>query len=604
MLKAGRDPMQKNIIRNLDARTFNRIQMQIPFMESSIIFFTSNVRDHSSFWTNYIIELVNHDIEHFGGSHFYPSRQRTDKLFKDGLVVLPKKLNFSGTLGRAELPTKCCLRLISGSVETDVNAVVDSFRQTARGKMYATHAIASEFQQLEWICPDVPNRGIVVWHGFHTTKGDRNSIVPKATMFLDYTERSVLGQEYQQYLNLVRSQPFDPGSGNANSRGSRATIEFNAFKDKPQAPYLPNTRICGGTQPDILVGSIQVNRDVILKRGYGVIVPLLHGSVVPDGCFPWFMDEEELSLYDYEREFCKREFENFLTYFVFEREFRFLTCWLTHYSAKPLFSKMWEDMKKNSVMFDSDTKKFVHEDRITAKRNMFLRQDMIKAIQRKNGKHRDVEILADLYKASCFDNMSDAQVIQFHYNSWCSLARHGRKLNINAREGDPDFKYQSRCWFAMFGGKLKDTKLGSTAAAELVLNDPYFMYWRLGMGSQNARSGREAMCVGRTTQEVNEFMEGKVLDGMRAHPHRRMAQGGGRVIAGDSGMGAGTTYMHGDSHIAMQVGPFGSTLAHAFYTDPLVVFERFRVKTHASWGAGHVDHDVQSRPNMITYLRK
>ena len=156
----------------------------------------------------------------------------------------------------------------------------------------------------------------------------------------------------------------------------------------------------------------------------------------------------------------------------------------------------------------------------------------------------------------------------------------------------------------MFGGKLKDTKLGSTAAAELVLNDPYFMYWRLGMGSQNARSGREAMCVGRTTQEVNEFMEGKVLDGMRAHPHRRMAQGGGRVIAGDSGMGAGTTYMHGDSHIAMQVGPFGSTLAHAFYTDPLVVFERFRVKTHASWGAGHVDHDVQSRPNMITYLRK
>ena len=83
----------------LDKRSFNRIQMQIPFMESSIIFFTSNVLDHSSFWTNCIIELVTHDIQQFGGSHFYPSRQRTEKLFTDGLVMLPKKLNFSGRLG-------------------------------------------------------------------------------------------------------------------------------------------------------------------------------------------------------------------------------------------------------------------------------------------------------------------------------------------------------------------------------------------------------------------------------------------------------------------------------------------------------------------------
>lgn len=591
MLRPGRDGVQKQIVDKLNARSFNRIQMQIPFMESSIIFFTSNVLDHSSFWTNCIIELVNHDLNHFGGSHFYPSSQRTARLFADGLVQLPKKLNFTGKLGRAGLPTACCLRIINGTTPTPVNAVLDSFRQSPRGKFYATHRIAQQFRQLEWVCPDVPPGGIVVWHGFHTTKGDKNSILPKATMFLDYTERNVLPPNLRQrYLELVRSQPFDPGSGNANSRGSRATIEFNAYNNTPQAPTLPNTRICGGTNMDVVVGNLQVNRDQIMKRGFGVIVPLPHGSQVPDGCFPWFMSEEELSDYMFEREFCKFEFEQFLTYFVFEREFRFLTCWLATYKPKvagetSLFPDLWTRMKRSSVMFDFDTKENIYK------------KD-IKRIRRKNGKQKQVEELQALYKSN---TLSEAQNIQFHYNSWLALARHGRLLNINAREGDADFKYQSRCWFAMFGGKYKDMTLGSTKAAQLVFNDLYFMYWRLGMGSQRPKNGREAMCVGRTLEEVNAFIEGKVRDGMTAHPHRRMAQGGGRVVAGDSGMGAGTTYMHGESHINMQVGPFGATLAHAFYSRPLVVFERFRVKTHASWGAGHVDHDVQSRPSMITY---
>lgn len=595
MLRAGRDKIQKDIVNTLDKRSFNRIQMQIPFKESSIIFFTSNVLDHSSFWTNCIIELVTHDIQKFGGSHFYPSRQRTKKLFTDGLVLLPKKLNFSGRLGRADLPTKCCLRVIDGRTDTPVNAVIDSFRQSTRGLLYSKHTFAQQFQQLEWICPNVPEGGIVVWHGFHTTKGDKDSILPKATMFLDYTERHVLPpQLLSEYVDLVRRQPFDPGSGNANARGSRATIEFNAFNNTPQAPILPDTRICGGSHPDTLVGSIQVDRSRIMKRGYGVIVPLLHGSPVPEGCFPWFMNEQELSLYNFEREFCKFEFEDFLSYFLFEREFRFLTCWLAVYKPNvaggtSMFPELWELMKESSLMFHSDTKKFIY-------------QGVINMVKQKNGKKPEqVDELRALYKASTFSGMSQEQIIQFHYNSWLALARHGRLLNINAREGDEDYKYQARCWFAIFGGKYKNVKLGSTAAAELVFNDLYFMYWRLGMGSQGPKQGREAMCVGRTLNDVNAFIEGKVRDGMTAHPHRRMAQGGGRVIAGDSGMGAGTTYMHGDSHIKMQTGPYGATLAHAFYRDPLVVFERFRVKTHASWGAGHVDHDVQSRPRMITY---
>ena len=111
-------------------------------------------------------------------------------------------------------------------------------------------------------------------------------------------------------------------------------LKFNAFNNTPQAPNLPDTRICGGSQPDTLVGSIQVDRIRIMKRGYGVIVPLLYGSPVPEGCFPWFMNEQELRLYNFEREFCKFEFEQFLSYFLFEREFRFLTCWLAVY--KPI----------------------------------------------------------------------------------------------------------------------------------------------------------------------------------------------------------------------------------------------------------------------------
>jgi hypothetical protein len=75
-------------------------------------------------------------------------------------------------------------------------------------------------------------------------------------------------------------------------------------------------------------------------------------------------------------------------------------------------------------------------------------------------------------------------------------------------------------------------------------------------------------------------------------------RGGGQtsmMIVQKSGMGPVTTYLHGDAHIELQVGKFGSTLAHAFYNDPIVVFERFRVKTFASWGLGHVDHRVRSR---------
>jgi hypothetical protein len=74
------------------------------------------------------------------------------------------------------------------------------------------------------------------------------------------------------------------------------------------------------------------------------------------------------------------------------------------------------------------------------------------------------------------------------------------------------------------------------------------------------------------------------------------------VIAGDCGMGGGTTYLHGQSHIEFQTGSIGSTISRLFYRSPILVFGRFRVKTRSSWGKAHVDHRVRSRIEDVARL--
>jgi len=589
-------PVEKRIIKTLDGRSFNRIQMQIPFKESSIIFLASNVPQHTSLWTNCLIELVNHDLQHYGGKHFYPKAKTLKGVFQDGLVQLPKVLNYSGALGIAKTPTACILRILKGSGDaTPYNALINHFVQTPQGAYYVNHFLKHQFTNLEWVCPDVPPGGIVVWHGFHTTKGEKGSIEPKATMFMDYTERNVLPHDLcKHYTELIRKQPFDPGSGTLNTRSSRPTIEFNAAKNIPQALPLPPTRLTGGLQKDICVGELHVNRAAILRKGYGVIVPLLTGSPVPSGCFPWYMSKAELQDYHFLRMNAKFEFERFLTYFVFEREMRFLTCWLATYaSEKQGFSKLWGIMKRKKELFDSETRRF-------------YRPDIVETIIALNGPVQQVKVLQALYGAPrnpTLANMTPQQIVQFHYNSWVALFQNARLLNVNTRPDQAVFAEQKRCWFGMFGGTMESLDMRGNAAAAHIFNDKFFMYWRLGMGSQGpSKTGGPAMCVGLSMDDLNAFIERKVMDGRVAHLHRRMAQGGGKKVAGDSGMGPATTYIHGSAHLQIQTGTFGATLAHAFYQDPLVVLERFRVKTHASWGAGHVDHDVQSRPKMIQYV--
>tara|TARA_B110001452_G_scaffold71343_1_gene57609 strand:+ start:422 stop:2797 length:2376 start_codon:yes stop_codon:yes gene_type:complete len=655
-------PIEKNIIKAFAGRSFNRFQMQMPFNESSIIFLASNVRDDSSFWTNCLIELVNHDLLMARDdttpykSIFYPGVKTLKGIFTDGLVTLPDILNYTGKLGRSETPTNCCLRIINGSTVvtckkkkkfTGLNELIDSFRLSEKGRYYTTEKKAQSFTEIQWVCPIVPEGSIVVWHGFHTTKGDVGSITPKATMFLDYAEKEVLNTaEMVHYKDIIRSQPFDPGSGTLNARSCRPTIEFNAAKEIPQSVVLPNTEITGGDDESTEIGKIYVDRNTILRQGYGVIVPTITSGNYDDdiaeynenendndGRFPWFMTTDEMNNIKKLQQECKQEYERFLSYYVFEREIRFLTFWLLTYGKyggkkQELLQELWDLMKGEIDLFDSTTRKF-KKDLKEAARQFYIAAGGSKpgdseemndeklsqeiAIRKKyNTKIKKEKGVKLSREQQTLINMSE-ELVQFQFNSWKRLSTTACLLDISARSGSLTWKKQKLCWYGMFGGhdpsvlsgKKKVVPAGQASAQ--IFNDNYFMYWRENMGPQGPKKVKggptdPAMCVGRTKQDVINFIEKKVNDGAAAHMHKRNAQGGGKLIAGDSGMGGATTYTAGQAHLELQTGSFGSTLAATFYNDPIVVLERFRVKTHASWGKGHVDHNVQSRPPGINRL--
>jgi hypothetical protein len=72
-------------------------------------------------------------------------------------------------------------------------------------------------------------------------------------------------------------------------------------------------------------------------------------------------------------------------------------------------------------------------------------------------------------------------------------------------------------------------------------------------------------------------------------------QGGGKLIASDSGMGPGSTYSNEPIHLRFQFSDFISDIMQSFYQVdgkdvPLLrVLERFRLKTTSTWGNVHVD---------------
>jgi len=572
--------------------------MQIPFEKSSIIFLSCKRKpETSSFWTNILVMLVTFDVENNGGNVFFPKLNTpcSRHPWGDGLVKLPDLLN----IGRKKIDVNRVLhRVMDGDDERPtstglseegqkLDSLIDRFLREHPSIQYLrAHEIAKENPKplMEWICPDVPSGGVVVWHGFHTTQGDKNSFQPKATVFLDYAERNMLGEkELKEYTRLIRAQPFDPGAGNANTRGSRTTIEFNCAKNIPQQLELPNTRLTGREGETPTAGTLSVTKENVLHQGYAVIAPVLRGQSTPAGCFRWEMAEEELREYNHLRQQTKQEFERFLTYYIFEREIRFLICWLSHYTEHAPFRELWNKVKLEVDMFDPANKKFKFRDEVKSVKNS---QYMTDLIQRLEAEGKDPKAMKE--SKVKVDQMSKDEYTLFNAIALNKVTRYARHLDVSAK----NHVNQETCWKAIFGG----TKLAQTKAAAEIMNDPYFMYWRLKMGNSKGN-----MCTGTSLDDLNAYFERKVGGGIHTHPHGRCAQAGGIKVAGDSGMGGATTYVHGAAHIRLQVGKFGATLARAFYTDPLVVFERFRVKTHAAWGAGHVDHDVRSRTKEITF---
>jgi hypothetical protein len=591
-----KNQVQREIVQQFDRRSFHRIQMQIPFGESSIIFLTETSKpETSSFWTNMLVHLVSHDVRNNGGKVFFPKGTIS---WGDGLVQLPDLLN----IGRKKSIVNPVLhRILDGRTSTglaDVDRLIDDMLEKSPDIMNMKgHSIAlnNPKPSLTWYCPRVPPGGIVVWHGFHTTKGDsRSQFRPKATLFLDYAERNLLQNiHFKEYIRLLKTQPFDPGAGSGNTRGSRTTIEFNAAKNTPQAsPSLQvNARMVGGDVPGKTVGRLTITKEDVLRQGFAVIAPVLPGQPTPKDCNRWEMSEAELGQYNELRNRTKEEFERFLTYHIFERELRFLACWLSTYTNFKGYKDLWADMKTQVDLFD-DRGQFVFKKRAANFKKSEFMPTLVKAIEDEGNDPAEVKG----YTGRVEKTLSEAQYTLFMALTLHKVAKNSRRLNVTAaRQGmmDKNYEDQERCWKALFGG----IKLTQRQAAVETFNDPFFMYWRYRMGNS-----KNMMCNGTTLTDVNEYVEKKVKDGFFEHYHGRNPQAGGMKITKTSGMGGATTYVAGEAHINLQVGEFGNTLAQAFYKDPIVVMERFRVKTHASWGAGHVDHAVDSRLRDITYV--
>ena len=246
-----------------------------------------------------------------------------------------------------------------------------------------------------------------------------------------------------------------------------------------------------------------------------------------------------------------------------------------------LFTSFWGSLKCHKDFFDPVTRKL--KDDIQEQFTYVLQKTKDKRVQKRRKQH-------EWYDNRKEWNMTNKEHIHnmktFYYHSWVRLFEKACLLDIC------DDGKQKKLWWGLFGGQYKNERLKGQKAGQQVFNDKYFMNWRTGMGSQSGLS----MCP--AGMNINEFIESKVREGFDAHVHTKNSQGGGKKIAWDSGMGPATTFMGGKHHVELQTGAYGCTLAKAFYNDPLVVFERFRIKTEAGWGAGHVDHSVQSR---LTY---
>jgi hypothetical protein len=105
-----------------------------------------------------------------------------------------------------------------------------------------------------------------------------------------------------------------------------------------------------------------------------------------------------------------------------------------------------------------------------------------------------------------------------------------------------------------------------------------------------------------------KVVPGHELDPLALGERSKNAQAGGSLVAGNSGLGRGTSYFSQPEHCYFQCSDHVFHLLNVFYgcteangTSLLVVPERFRAKVKASWAGGvHIDtHPLEQLPNSV-----
>jgi len=112
----------------------------------------------------------------------------------------------------------------------------------------------------------------------------------------------------------------------------------------------------------------------------------------------------------------------------------------------------------------------------------------------------------------------------------------------------------------------------------LSLNDDSTDVWKVVFGGQKAALAR-----------YNEkyFFYQRRIDGTKTH----FARCGGIKLPATSGMGPASSYYSGISHLKLQTCPAMMRLARSFYSQPIMIPERYRIKTAELWKSGaHIDH--------------
>lgn len=666
---------EQSIRKILDNRDFNRIQMQIPLFEdqSRIIFLQcSNDTENSQLWANLLVFIVNEDFKNplSEGKLFFTQKnlEKRKESWSAGLVALPARFN----IGHEDAAQRALRRLMrdeqqslseeEAAAQDTHDAIMNQHIDNIRGYDYVIRAKRNTTVRaplITWSGPtELPYGSVILWHGFHTTRGNKDAVAPESTAFLDYTSGTVFSDSQKEaYIHNMSRGPFDAGSGTINTRSARPNVEYNSAKGIPQR-LIPD----GQSLPALMGGDAKsfntcgridsVDVHTLFEKGYGVIVPVVEGDVKlgeaceQNGYGRWTMTQEEFDQYSSLLHNTTIEFENFLTYIIFEREMLFLTRWLSvsgPMSLRPVFVKLWDAIfQKKSVTFwegevfqypavKSAVQVYLREHKTqvadivaslgtktarksaakpsTARKRKAASQPVdekratkkIKTSDSREDKKVDHSTNNDEKKKTTLrkptqtylheEDLQPALVPLFQLRAWYMLAENGLCLKLSPHA---QTQKQQMCWNAIFGTR----KRSQTDLAWEVFGQRHLLYWRQHMGNQKG-----GMATGDTLASLKAYFESKVpessdpsgIDPFVYHRHRRGAQGGGNKLAADSGMGGATSFFTGKNHVALQTGKFGATLASLFYKSPLVVFERFRVKTHGSWGLGHVDHRVASR---------